>query len=310
MKNKCFLFLFLCCNAFFTTVFSQRSHAKDTAKGFDFFFSAGMYLGHKTNANYYAGDPNRDPDPLERKYGDPDIWYVLNNKYWYEDIRYIIDKNHNDVILESGWPQLVSLSEMKYNLAFSFELGARYRFSESFMFSFLFSQVRLTAEGLATLAMKSTAINTDKGITYLDYKLMGKERRNFFGINTSYLFITTIPYVFPFVELGVHINSAKVISSDVIIEETSFSMINHYGEGTVYDPGIINPDIDPHLGGIGYGFTGGLGVRLAFNKWAAIEPVVQVRAEKINLSSYGKIRPNFNFMVRLVMGDKIFSKKQ
>jgi hypothetical protein len=63
------------------------------------------------------------------------------------------------------------------------------------------------------------------------------------------------------------------------------------------------------MGGIGYGFMGGLGVRLALNKWAAIEPVVQVGVEKLNLSSYGKMRPNYNFIIRLVAGDKLFGKK-
>ncbi|MDR0604956.1 MAG: hypothetical protein LBG80_11700 [Bacteroidales bacterium] len=316
IKNKWFLFLLICCNVFFTTVFAQKSSRKiDTTKGFDFFFNAGMYLGHKANANYYAGDPSRDPDPAERKYGDPNIWYVLNNPYRYNEIIYLIDERHSDIILDTAYFRLDDISGMRYNLAFSFGVGARYRFSESFALSFLFSQVRLTAEGVPTFEIKGTGTNTDVGeIKYLgmedNYKMVGKERRNFFGVNASYLFETTIPYVFPFLELGVHLNSTKVISSEVIIEERSFSIINRYGEGTVYDPGISSTEIDPHLGGIGYGFIGGLGVRLAFNTWAAIEPVVQISAEKIHLSSYNQIRPNYNFMIRLVMGDKVFAKKQ
>ncbi|MDR2409905.1 MAG: hypothetical protein LBE13_17590 [Bacteroidales bacterium] len=316
MKNKCFLFLFICGNVFLTTVFAQKSSTKiDTTKGFDFFFNAGMYLGNKANANYYAGDPSRDPDPSKRKYGDPNIWYVLNNPYIYNEIVRRIGENHTGVILDTAFFRLSEISGIRYNLAFSFGVGARYRFSEHFTLSFLFSQVRLTAEGTPTFEIKGTGPNlANGGIKYLgsneNYKLVGKERRNFFGVNASYLFETTIPYVFPFVEIGVHVNSTKVMSCDVFIEGDNYSIINRYGEGTVYDPGIDATEIDPHLGGIGYGFIGGFGVRLAFNKWAAIEPVVQVSAEKINLSSYSQIRPNYNFMIRLVMGDKVFAKKQ
>ncbi len=289
------------------TVFSQELlEGKDTVKGFDFFFNAGMYLGSKLNANYYRGLP----DPIESNYADPNIWYVLDNKYWHQDILNLIDDNHNDVILDPSSFRLESLSEMKYNLAFSFGIGARYRFSESFALSILFSQVRLTAEGIATFGIKGTGVNLDQGIKYLDYKLLGKERRNFFEVDVSYFFITTIPYVFPFVELGVHLNSTKVLSSDLIVEGVPFSMINWYGEGTIVDPSISYTEINPQLGGIGWGIIGSFGVRLAFNQWAAIEPVVQVSAEKVNLSSYGTIRPNFNFMIRLVVGDKLFAKKQ
>jgi hypothetical protein len=310
MINKCFFFLFVLCSTLCTAVFSQKSsQKKGTQQGFDFFFNAGMYLGNKANANYYGGDPGKDPDPDERKYGDPNIAYVLKNPYWSQDILNIIDRNNNDVIADEFW--LEEISGMRYNLAFSFGVGARYRFSESFMLSFLFSQTRLTAEGIATLSMKTTGINPDiGGIKYFDANLIGKERRNFFGINASFLFITTIPYVFPFLELGVHMNSTKVLSSELVVEEElRLSMINWYGEGTVYDPGFEYPRINPNLGGIGFGIIGGLGVRLTFNQWAAIEPVVQVSVEKVNLSSYDKMRPNFNFMVRLVIGDKVFSKK-
>ena len=288
-------------------VFSQKpkQHEKDTNKGVELFFNAGMYLGNKHNANFYRGYP----DPQNSGYADPNIWYVLGNRYWKQDIWDIIyERNHYDII--DTFFNFEGVSEMRYNLAFSFGIGLRYRFSESFSLSFLFSQTTLTADGLATFGMQGTGVNLDQGIKYFDYKVMGRERRIFFEMNASYFFETIYPYVFPFLELGVHINNAKVLKSELIVEDIPFSMINMYGEGTSYVPGIDPMVINPYLGGIGFGFVGGLGIKLSFNKWISLEPVVQVSVEKLNLSSYGTMRPNFNFMVRLVAGDRLFEKKQ
>jgi hypothetical protein len=288
------------------TAFSQKGkqHEKDTNKGFEIFFNAGMYWGSKYNANYFQGYP----DPVDNKDADPNIGYVMGNKFWRDDIwNLIYEKNHSDII--DTFFNFEGVSEMRYNLAFAFGVGLRYRFSESFTMSFLFSQVGLTAEGVATFGMNGRGVNLDQGIMYLPYKVMGKERRIFLEMNASYLFETIYPYIFPFLELGVHLNNVKVLKSELIVEERAFSMIDVYG-GMSYVPGIDHTVINPYLGGIGYGFMGGLGVRIAFNKWAAIEPVFQVSTEKLNLSSYGKMRPNFNFLIRLVVGDKMFAKKQ
>jgi len=293
----------------FIPVFSQKEERekpvkeKDTNKGFEIFFNAGMYLGSKHNANYYRGEP----DPMDRNYADPDIRYILHNHYLEREMRTLIyDKRHNDITSDSIWFE--GVSNMRYNLAFSFGIGLRYRFSESFTMSFLFSQVGLTASGLATFGAEGRGVNLDKGVQYFDYPVMGKERRIFLEMNVSYLFETVHPSVFPFLELGVHMNNVKVLKCELIVEDRPFSMINMYGEGTYYDPSISPPVINPYLGGIGFGIVGGFGIKLAFNKWVSLEPVVQVSTEKLNLSSYRKMRPNYNFMIRLVAGDRLFRK--
>ena len=85
-------------------------------------------------------------------------------------------------------------------------------------------------------------------------------------------------------------------------------MIDNLG-GMPYVPGIDQTVINPYLGGIGFGIIGGFGIRLAFIKGVAIEPVFQVGGEKLNLSAYGKMRANYNFLIRLALGDKLFRKK-
>ena len=300
-KRFLIILALLCC--FSGGVFAQKKEKeRDTLKGFDFFFNAGMYKAHKFNADYYRGLP----DEMDRHYGDPDFNYIMSNKYWYDEIMNWIDDNETGIILDRR--ETWALSTMHYKLAFYFEVGARYRFTESLMLSILFGQARLTANGVASFGFNSTEVNTP--VKYIEYPIMGKERRNIFQVQLSYLFFTTLPYVFPFIEIGGHLNSVKVVSSEVYFYDRPYDMVNRYGEGYYYDPGTNPPRIDPHIGGIGYGFMAGFGIRLAFNSWAAIEPVVQISADKLNLSSYGKIRPNYNFMVRLVVGDKLFSKKK
>ena len=293
--------IFVLC-LFSVTAFAQKKeHEEESMKGFDFFFNAGMYKGHKFNANYYRGVP----DEMNKKIGDPDITYVLGNKYWYDEIMNWIDDNETGIILDKR--ERVALSNMHYNLTFYFEIGVRYRFTESLMLNILFGQARMTAMGTANFEFNSTEVNMPTKI--IEYPLIGKERRNIFQVHLTYLFHTTVPYVFPFVEIGGHLNSVKVVNSDIYFYERPYDMINRYGD-IPFVPGSGATELNPQIGGVGFGFMGGFGIRLAFNSWAAIEPVVQVSADKLNLSSFGKIKPNYNFMVRLVVGDGVFSKNK
>jgi len=271
---------------------------RDTAKGFDFFFNPGMYFGHQKNANYHRGMPSS----MESTYADPDIRYVLRNPFWRIDILNLIDKYHNNVVADTFW--LEELSNMRYTANFCFGIGARYRFTENLSICLGFTQARMTAHGIANLGIKIMEVNS---ANVLPYPLIGKERRNFFELTAYYIF-STQGFVNPFLEAGAHVSNTKVVSSELVVEERSFSLIDRYGVGTNYDPSLSYPERNPKLGGIGYGFSAAIGLRISFNKWAAIEPVAQFRLEKIQLAGYNDITPNYHFMIRLVLGDNIFAK--
>ena len=270
---------------------------RDTTKGFDFFFNPGMYFGHKKNANYYRGMPSA----MESDYANPDIQYVLRNPYWRIDIMRLIIDNYRNVVADTFW--LKQPSGMRYTANLSFGIGARYRFTKNLSIGVSFTQARMTAHGYAYLGVKIMDFNSDDEIKCL---LVGKERRNSFELIANYVFSQGI--VSPFLEAGMHVNNTKVISSDLVVEDVPFSMLNMYGQGVVYDPTMPPTRIDRKLGGVGYGFSAALGLRISFNRWAAIEPVAQFRLEKVNLAGYNDITPNFNIMIRLVLGDKVFAK--
>ena len=98
-------------------------------------------------------------------------------------------------------------------------------------------------------------------------------------------------------------------SADLVIEDTYFTMIDYYG-GQIYDPTINQTQIDPYLGGVGGGVLAGVGLRMLFTQSIALEPVVQLQYTYINLevNSFKKMLPSYNFMIRLIVGDKIFAK--
>ncbi|MDR1792104.1 MAG: hypothetical protein LBR36_01470 [Bacteroidales bacterium] len=280
---------------------NQKVAAKD--RGFDVFFDAGMYVGNKKNANYYRGLPTK-----ESSYGDPNISYLLNNPLQLNNIMTVIEESGNHTIDRTSF-DIEEISEMKYQMAFSFNIGIRYRLGEHFTIGLNFGQALLTARGDANFVFKNTSGVNVGDYSYQLYPIIGKERRNFFGLSLLCYFPTQ-SIVSPFIEINAHINSVKVKSADLVVENSPFSLINWYGEGVQYDPTITQTKVDPRLGGVGFGVGGGVGLKIAFTDWVAIEPMAQVYAEKANLRGYNKITPNYNFIIRLVVNDKVFSKNR
>ena len=277
---------------------TKSNMKKDTTKGFDFFVSPGMYVGHKKNANYYRGVPS----PIESDYVDPDINYVLKNPHWRNHIMDLIKQNHRGVVGNDFW--LDDLSGMRYTTNMSFGIGARYRFSKHLSIGVSFTQAWMIAHGVAYLGVKIMETNSNDRIKCL---LVGKEKRNFFELNINYLFLSE-GILSPILEAGMHVNSTKVNGADLVVEDVPFSMINRYGPGVVYDPSLSYIETTRRMGGTGYGFSAALGLRISITKWAALEPLAQFRLEKVNLAGYNDITPNYNFMIRLVVGDKVFAK--
>jgi len=294
------LFLLLCP---YSQAQKNTNIKRDTTKGFDFFFSPGMYVGNKTNANYYRGFPTAESD-----YADPDIKYIFNpassNGIWYNQIMELMVRNHRGIIADTFW--LEEVSQMRYSAGFSFAIGARYRFAKNFSLGIAVAQSLMTANGIANIGIKIDEVNS---ANVLPYPLVGKERRTFFELTAQYL-LPVGGMVTPLFEVDMHINSTKVNSSDLIVEGTPFTLLNKLGAGVAYDPNLSQSEVERRRGGVGYGFTAAVGCRIAFNKWAALEPVAQFRMEKIQLAGYNAMTPNYNFMIRLVLGDKAFAAKK
>ncbi|NLJ81659.1 MAG: hypothetical protein GX330_00840 [Bacteroidales bacterium] len=274
----------------------EKSTADDKYKGFDFYFNCGMYMGNKFTANYYNGISNEYVS----------INRAVGNKYVKEAIENLILANQNVILDADG----VSLSEvdrnMRYNVSFVFGFGMLYHLNKNLALTLSFGQTRLNALGGVTFTY-NTGVAGNERPQILRYHLNGKELRNFFEIGVNYI-IRTNPHVQPFFELAGQLNSVKVQHADLVVEDRRFTMMDMYA-GQSYVPNSGLTEIAPVLGGAGGGILGGMGIRIPFAYSIALEPVIQVQYTYINLevNNTKKMMPHYNLMVRLIVGDRIFS---
>ncbi len=296
------------CFLFYLPAYSQTDHqintlskenkTSDYDKGFDFTVAAGAYLGNKFTANYYNGISN----PAE-----VDINRAMNNKYIKEEIDNLI-KDRQHIILDADGVYIREIDKnMRYNMAFIFNFSVLYHFNKNIAMFLSFSQAHLTAAGGITFGYNSGVPGNERP-QILKYRLLGKEMRNFFELGIKYAFYTE-GKVMPFFELAAQLNSLKVKDAGLIVEDKKFTLMDLHA-GKTYVPNSGLTEIEPNLGGVGGGLVGGLGLRIPFGKTIAIEPVVQLQYVYINLKVEERKRmmPNYNFMIRLVVGDKIFAK--
>lgn len=292
-----FAVLFIMPLALFAQLSDAEKNALDEqAKGFDFYFNGGTYIGNKFHANFYNGSSE-------------DISYnrVLGNSQLKKQIDDLISERQN-IILDANGVRLAELPEnMRYNVSFIFGFGCLYHLNRNISLSLSFSQARLSAVSGFTLTYNSGVPGNERP-QILEYNIVGKEVRTFFEFGITYMFHAH-KYALPFLEFAAQLNSVKVKSADMVIEDNTFSMIDYYG-GQNYDPTIDQTRIDPYLGGVGGGVLAGAGLRIPFTKTIAIEPVVQLQYSFINLevNDLKKILPHYNIMIRLIVGDKIFAK--
>ena len=274
---------------------AQKKELDEKAKGFDFYFNCGTYLPNKFTANFYNGTSS-----------SVDANRVFSNSQLKRHIDELIASRQNIIMDASG----VSLGElptnMRYNLSFIFGFGCLYHLNRNLSLSLSFSQARINTVSGFTLTYNS-GVSGNERPQILEYTIVGKELRNFFELGVTYQFYAH-EYVFPFVEFATQLNNVKVKNADLVIEDNSFTMIDYYG-GQMDDPSIDQTRIDPYLGGVGGGVLVGAGARIPFMKHIALEPLVQCQYTFVNLAIDGQKRflPSFNFMIRLIVGDRIFT---
>lgn len=299
----CKILLIACLISSSLPLFAQLTDAQKAAldeknKGFDFYFNCGMYMGNKFTANYYNGISNPEVS----------ISRIVNNSHYKEEIKNLIEERQDVIMDESGIAFKEVETNMRYNLSFIFGFGLIYHFNRNLSLTLAFSQARLTTIGGVTFSYNSGVPGNERP-QILKYNLIGKELRNFFEIGTRYTFYAN-EKVLPFFELAAQLNSLKVKSADLVIEDTYFPMMDIYA-GQPYVPNSGLTEIEPYLGGVGGGVLGGFGIRIPFTKTIALEPIIQVQYTFMNLKVYDqkKMMPNYNFMIRLIVGDEIFAKK-
>lgn len=277
------LFLFMGSVSGQNYLYSYEEDCKSRS-GIEYGGIAGFYFAGNGSAGFYSGKQGNE-NTAE---------YILNNKYWYDEIFLLTRANDRIDILE--YPE-----KMKYNPAFSFGLFVKYNIDCHKGFYLQFHYAKLTAKDIITFEV-------DPPIDYLaepdirHYPVIGIEERNMVDLGYNYIFGDNPASRF-FIGAGINMNSSLVKEAVLRIEDKPFNMVNIYSTG--YVPGANTQSYEIRQGGIGFGAFGTIGGRFEFNEAVAIEPGVSFYYKYINLESYKGFYPQFNFFVKICLRDLV-----
>ncbi|MDY0101432.1 MAG: hypothetical protein RBS07_00740 [Lentimicrobium sp.] len=263
--------------------YADKENCKSRS-GFEYGGIAGFYIPGNSSAQFYSGEPENVNNAL----------YVMNNKYWYDEIYDLVGANDKIIIKE--YP-----GKTKYNPAFSFGLFVKYNVDCHTGFYLQFHYAKLRVKDIITFEV-------DPPIDYLAepdirlYPVIGTEERNLVDLGFNYI-IGDNPVSRFNIGGGINMNNTLVKESILRIEDRSFNMVNVYSTGQIYIPGAALQSYETRQGGIGFGIFGTLGGRFEFSQAIAIEPGVTVYYKQIKLEGYEGFYPQFNFFVKLCFRD-------
>ncbi|MBO7624945.1 MAG: hypothetical protein J6S82_06550 [Bacteroidales bacterium] len=262
-------------------------------KGFDFYFNGGMYKGHSQDATYYNGGND-----------DIRIGRILGNSILKQEIDRLVAEN-GGVILDSKGVHLEEIpARMHYDWSFIIGVGFAYRLTPTVSLTGTVGQVKLQTQGTAVFGYNK-GVSGNQTADYLHYPIIGREKRSFLEVGLRYMEEEERTCRW-FAEMALQLNSVKIENADLMVEGKAFTMIDYYG-GASYDPTIVQTEIDPMLGGVGFGLLAGGGVRLKINQWAALEPFAQLHYSRFHLQTPARFHPNLYLGIRIIVRDYLFA---
>jgi hypothetical protein len=282
-------FLSACLSLFFPLLTAAQDHYysdEETCKsrsGLEYGGIAGFYIPGNGTADFYSGKPEKENNAN----------YVFRNKYWYDEIYYML--NANDTVFIREYPE-----NMRYNPAFSFGLFAKYDLNCRTGIYLQFSYAKLRARDMIS-------VEVDPPVDYLAepdirlFSIYGTEERNLVDLGFTHAFGNSRVARFT-LGGGVNMNNTLVEESALRIEEKVYNLVNVYGTRP-YVPGGTQQAYEIRQGGIGFGVFGTIGARFEFSQAIAIEPGLTVYYKQINLESARGFYPQYNFFVKICFRD-------
>ena len=272
----------------------------------------GMFMAGKSTAQYYSGE----------FFNENNIEYVLNNYYWYEEIKQ--ELNGHNVLKNASqdqysdwqssfadWQRQYGITpnptdetyfwvyyplSMKYDATISMGFYAKYNFNNSTGIFFQSNYVKLKTGGAFQLVIDSVTYFSEPALR-TGYIVGTEERVNIeIGISKTYPIKDIIHF---FVETGFHINSTRVLTSDIQIGKREYTIINKYGE-LGYQPGTAQTEYEFYQGGIGFGIFLAGGLKFQLTEDISIDPGIQFYYKKLNLEGYKNFTPDYFAYVRLI----------
>ncbi len=276
--------------------------------GWRFGINMGMYIANKQTVGFYDGRPEN-----ENK-----IEWVLNNKYWYEEIRqqlnghnviknpddvysdwqgeYDIWRAENGVALGDTTKWWIYYPDLKYNATISVGFYAKFNFNNSTGVFLQSNYVKLKSSGIFQMTIDS--INYVANPALRAGYIRGVEERVSIDIGISKFWpVGKITHIF--VETGFHMNSTRVLENRIQIGNKEYSLVNQYGNGS-YVPNSNMTAYDIYQGGIGFGIFLAGGVKFIVTESVSIDPGIQFNYKKVKLEGYSDFAMDYYAYIRLI----------
>jgi hypothetical protein len=276
--------------------------------GWRFGINMGMYFANKETVGFYNGLPENENR----------IQWVLNNKYWYDDIRqqlnsHNIIKNPDDVYsvwqgdydawrAEYGVPEgdttkwWIYYPDLKFNSTISVGFYAKYNFNNSTGIFLQSNYVKLKTTGVFQMTIDS--INNVANPSLRTGYIWGTQEQVTIDIGISKFWpVGKITHIF--VETGFQMNSTRALENKIQIGNLEYSLVNQYGDGS-YVPNSNMTAYDIYQGGIGFGIFLAGGVKFIVSESVSIDPGIQFNYKKINLEGYSDFSMDYYAYVRLI----------
>ncbi|MCF8365275.1 MAG: hypothetical protein K9H16_05810 [Bacteroidales bacterium] len=288
---------------------NERNWSEYDLTGWRFGINIGMYFANNYSAQYYSGE----------RFNENNIEYVLNNKYWYEEI--VQELNSNRIYNNFDWLPPPDYTpnfnqwlaeydvqqgekawwiyypvEMKYDAAISPGFYVKYNFNNTTGVFAQTNYVELKTSGAFQMTIDTVTYTSEPG--FRTGFIRGKERRSTIDIGIS-KFYRTGTFTSIFIETGLHMNSTKVLESRIQIGRREYNLVNNYSSGG-YVPNSNGTTYEIYQGGIGFGIFLNGGLKFILNEQVSIDPGFSVYYKNLKLEGYSDFKPDIYAYVRLI----------
>jgi len=260
--------------------YDDNDASQKTFGQWDLGLNFGMHWANKYHAGFYDGSPENVNN----------IDFVLDNPFRYDEIYNKL--NAADTFYLAELPQ-----DMRYNAAFQIGIYFRKTFDNYTGLSLQFDYSKLTAADAFTLEVDPQP-NIGKEPDIRIFQIWGVEERINIDILFSKYFKLDNPMFVPFFESGININSTIVKENIIKIEDVQYSIVNNYISGG-YVPNVQPNTYHVQQGGIGWGISAAVGLKMIFNETVSVDPGFRIYYQKIKLEGYEEFRPAFSIFIRL-----------
>jgi len=264
---------------------AQQLYSKEDCikrSGFEYGGIGGIYIASNSTADFYSGKPENENN----------VDYILNNSYWYEEIRHLLD--FYDTVFVREYPE-----KMGYSPAFSFGLFVKYDFNCRTGIYAQFYYAKLRANDVVTVEVDPKDYLTEPDIRLCPIR--GVEERNLLdlGITHSIGMSKTARLT---LGAGINMNNTLVKESAIYLGGKKYNLMRVYGNRP-YIPNSNQQQYEIRQGGIGFGIFGSVGARIEFSPVVAIEPGFSTHFMKVNLEQGSVFTPQMNFYVKIIFRD-------